>query len=93
MYSHIYFIVEDIRNSNKILDLLYFIVNVNHVDYCYKLFWFLSCLYLGDEEHTRETIINFFTDNRIDWFLVFGLLCRHTASNPITAEMHTSSVR
>ena len=53
----------------------------------------MSCLYLGDEEHTRETIINFFTDNRIDWFLVFGLLCRHTASNPITAEMHTSGVR
>jgi len=26
------------------------------------------------------------------WFLVFGLLCRHTASNPITAEMHTSLV-
>ena len=22
------------------------------------------------------------------WFLVFGLLCRHTASNPITTEMH-----
>jgi len=21
------------------------------------------------------------------WFLVFGLICRHTASNPITAEM------
>jgi len=27
------------------------------------------------------------------WFLVFGLLCRHTASNPITAEMHTSTVQ
>jgi len=26
------------------------------------------------------------------WFLVFGLLCRHTASNPITAEMHRSGV-
>ena len=26
-------------------------------------------------------------------FLVLGLLCRHTASNPITAEMHTSGVQ
>jgi len=26
------------------------------------------------------------------WFLVFGLLCRHTASNPLTSEMHTSGV-
>jgi len=26
-------------------------------------------------------------------FLVFGLLCRHTASNPITAEVHTSGVQ
>jgi len=25
--------------------------------------------------------------------LVFGFLCRHTASNPITAEMHTSGVQ
>ena len=28
-----------------------------------------------------------------DGFLVPGLLCRHTASNPITAEMHTSGVQ
>jgi len=27
------------------------------------------------------------------WFLGFGLLCRHTASNPITTEMHTSGVQ
>jgi len=25
-------------------------------------------------------------------FLVFGLLCRHTARHPITAEMHKSGV-
>jgi hypothetical protein len=27
------------------------------------------------------------------FFLVFGLLCRHTAGNSITAEMHTSGVQ
>jgi len=27
------------------------------------------------------------------WFLVFGLLRRNTASNPITAQMHTSGVQ
>jgi len=27
------------------------------------------------------------------WVLVFGLLCHHTASNPITAEMHTSGAQ
>jgi len=27
------------------------------------------------------------------WFVVFGLLCHHTASNSITTEMHTSSVQ
>ena len=26
-------------------------------------------------------------------FFGFGLLCRHTASNPITAEMHTSGAQ
>jgi len=26
-------------------------------------------------------------------FLVFGLLCRHTASNPITSETHTSGAQ
>jgi len=25
------------------------------------------------------------------WYLAYGSLCRHTASNPITAETHTSS--
>jgi len=25
-----------------------------------------------------------------EWFLVFGLLCHHTASNSITSETHTS---
>jgi len=29
-----------------------------------------------------------YTILRTTWFLVFGLLCRHTASNPFTAEMH-----
>jgi len=48
MYSQICFIAKDIRNSNLILDLLYFVVNVNHVDYCCIFFWFFSCLYLGD---------------------------------------------
>jgi len=27
------------------------------------------------------------------WFLVFGLLCRHTASNSITTETHTSGAQ
>jgi len=27
------------------------------------------------------------------WFLVVGLLCRHTASNSITTEMHTSGAQ
>jgi len=27
------------------------------------------------------------------WFLVFGLQCRHTASNPITSGTHTSGVQ
>jgi len=27
------------------------------------------------------------------WFLVFGLLCRHTASNSITTEMHKSGAQ
>ena len=26
----------------------------------------------------------------VAWFLVLGLLCRHTASNPITSGTHTS---
>jgi hypothetical protein len=29
----------------------------------------------------------------IVWFLVFGLVDRHIASNPITEEMHTSGVQ
>ena len=29
-------------------------------------------------------------EKRGDWFLVFGLLCRHTASNSISSETHTS---
>jgi len=27
------------------------------------------------------------------FFLVVGLLCHHTASNPITTQMHTSGVQ
>jgi len=29
-------------------------------------------------------------DTGVFWFLGFSLLCHNTASNPITAEMHTS---
>jgi len=29
----------------------------------------------------------------LQWFLVFGLLCRHTASNSITSETHTSGAQ
>jgi len=29
----------------------------------------------------------------IIWFLVFGLVYRHTASNPITEEVHTGGVQ
>ena len=33
------------------------------------------------------------TAREVLWFLGFGLLCRHTASNSITTEMHTSGVQ
>jgi len=32
-------------------------------------------------------------DEMVFSFLVFGLIYRHTASNPITTEMHTSGVQ
>jgi len=56
------------------------------------VFWFLVCnasTQIQLKTRERKKVVR---SNKV-WFLVFGLLCRHTVSNPITAEIHTSGVQ
>jgi len=65
-------------------------------------FWFLICnaatqlalqLHLGRIQVVRFFFFLFVHTASAPGCLVFGLLCRHTLTNPITTEMHTSGVQ
>jgi len=53
----------------------------------------------GEEEmffffwKTSDSDTNFQFDQFLRWSLVFGLLCRHTVSTPITVGTHTSGAQ